>query len=334
MSRGGRPPRKLRQPPKDSLRILENAAINDYDVARLVLQLFDSILGTTSIFAGGTWRLRDGDLFPKRLRTAGQAVAAWGSHCGIILNELIRVRQEIIAAIVRMRRASPFGRRRIRIANDLRAAHPARKPERSANVARLQDLPILGDDVGRPLGHGLIRRLSAFSPSRIEIRGASDSWYAAATSDAAYVTLAADGYTVERITLAKVVAPGRVGDRVEGLLEEYFETGSEGVIWAVIDPEERGYESLHFIEEGDRLKILNELGHLIWSGTIRCDRKAGWRRYPSNPEYGQPCALGCWIHWTQKGFKPDDWARFFINRGKNPLRAILRKKPKLESRQP
>jgi hypothetical protein len=81
----------------------------------------------------------------------------------------------------------------------------------------------------------------------------------------------------------------------------------------MIDDEDRGgRDALETICEGDHLKILDQLGRTLWKGTIRCDKKTGWRAYPKNPEYGQQCALGYWIHWVQKGFAPDDWAKFFI----------------------
>jgi hypothetical protein len=36
-------------------------------------------------------------------------------------------------------------------------------------------------------------------------------------------------------------------------------------------------------------------------------------RYPLNPKYGQPLSLGHWVHWTEKGFKPDEWGRDILS---------------------
>ncbi len=38
---------------------------------------------------------------------------------------------------------------------------------------------------------------------------------------------------------------------------DFFETGTEGTIWSVLDDDERGYEALHTIDDGDHLTIHN-----------------------------------------------------------------------------
>lgn len=155
-----------------------------------------------------------------------------------------------------------------------------------------------------------------------------------------------------------------------GVLEGYWETGTEGVCWMMIIPcgpvRRLGYAVARFlpallaaireayrnkkrrqpnfrvgpylrwrlgslwspyndlvsidegdhvlvtIDEGDRLKVFNPDGSVAFDGVIVCDHEAGYLPYPGNPEHGQPCALGMWIHWTQKGWQPDEWARMFL----------------------
>lgn len=109
-----------------------------------------------------------------------------------------------------------------------------------------------------------------------------------------------------------------------GVLEPWFETGTEGIIWSVQEDGKDGYDGLNVIKAGDHLTVYDEKGKTYFKGKIYPDHKAGWRRYPKNSKCGQPCALGCWVHWTQIGWEPDDWARLFMGRkGESPLRAEL-----------
>ncbi len=115
-----------------------------------------------------------------------------------------------------------------------------------------------------------------------------------------------------------------------GTLDGFFETGCEGVMWVLATANKRiGYDGLLFIEPGDHLTVYNLDGSVAFRGKIRVDYKTGWREYPLNPEHGQQCALGFWIHWIQRGWEPDEWAKLFIKhwfkKWKNckPLRAEL-----------
>jgi len=107
---------------------------------------------------------------------------------------------------------------------------------------------------------------------------------------------------------------------ISGELYGFFETGTEGTIWTVIQDGLQGYESIVDIKENDHLKIYDG-DDILFDGVINPDYNVGWTEYPLNPGHGQPAALGYWIHWTQAGFQPDDWAAFFFR--KSPLRAEL-----------
>lgn len=102
---------------------------------------------------------------------------------------------------------------------------------------------------------------------------------------------------------------------LKGFVNWFFETGCEGICWVLELDGKQGYEALQFIEAGDWLKIYKEDGSVAFEGKIIEDHKSGWQEYPKNPGHGQPCALGLWIHWTQKGWKPDDWAALFLREG-------------------
>ena len=110
-----------------------------------------------------------------------------------------------------------------------------------------------------------------------------------------------------------------------GTLFGWIETGNEGVIWALEEDGKTGYDAICLIDEGDLLKIFDENGQVLFDCKIDPDYQIGYQSYPKNPTLGQPTALGLWIHWTQKGWQPDDWAALFLREelGKKPFRAEL-----------
>ena len=154
----------------------------------------------------------------------------------------------------------------------------------------------------------------------------------------------------------------------EGVLFNWFEAGSEGRVWALKEDGEHAeddFYGINFIEEGDYLTVYDDDGKIIFYGEIICDHRIGWTSYywakwwkwafwqvcfrllwdmilffyyhkkiiihSPYDFFGQPAALGYWIHWTQKGWKPDDWARLFIGReGEKHFRAELCKKKEEE----
>lgn len=117
--------------------------------------------------------------------------------------------------------------------------------------------------------------------------------------------------------------------KIVGVLEDYSENGTEGVVWAVKAHGKKSYyERLHRLEKGDHLLVTDETGAVRFDGIIEPNRKKGWEPYPLNPKHGQPSALGMWIHWTQEDWEPDDWARLFMCRKGPPLHAVLTINPK------
>lgn len=109
--------------------------------------------------------------------------------------------------------------------------------------------------------------------------------------------------------------------RVEGTLFGWFETGLEGTVWALQIDGEPSYDRLFVIEEGDHLVITSPDQEILFSGYIEQDTEAGKAARPFTGIL-QPQAKGIWIHWTQKGYAPDDWAALFLS---ETNRAVLTK---------
>jgi len=129
--------------------------------------------------------------------------------------------------------------------------------------------------------------------------------------------------------------------KLRGIVDFHFETGSEGLLWIFVETsneEARQREPLVLeIEKGDHLKIFSQDGSVVFDGKIDPDHKAGYTPYSANAEHGQPSALGFWIHWTQKSWKPDEWAKLFLHKilanGNGHLKAELTKKTTRKRRQ-
>jgi hypothetical protein len=123
---------------------------------------------------------------------------------------------------------------------------------------------------------------------------------------------------------------------LKGHINEYFETGCEGIMWYFFEDGKGWPDCIHEPSDGDHLKVFSESGEILFDGLIEHDYKTGWQSYniPELPNHGQQLALGCRVHWVQKGLDPDEWAKLFFyqyligNEGKKPLRAELIKKQK------
>ncbi len=99
---------------------------------------------------------------------------------------------------------------------------------------------------------------------------------------------------------------------INGKLEAFFETGTEGVIWSVYDDDDNGYNSLHCLKDGDYLEVFNEVGSILWKGKINLEYKTRYRPYPLNPQYGQQEVLGYWVRGLQKDTDSEVWAKMFF----------------------
>lgn len=107
--------------------------------------------------------------------------------------------------------------------------------------------------------------------------------------------------------------------KVYGRLDAFFETGTEGVIWSVIDPGLPAYDGLWSLRDGDQLSVLGRRRETVWKGTVQLEYERNWEPYEHNPGHGQQAVGGIWVHGLQVDLAPDDWAIMFSERH----RAIL-----------
>lgn len=102
--------------------------------------------------------------------------------------------------------------------------------------------------------------------------------------------------------------------KYHGRLDFFAETGTEGAVWILMREGKRGYGAMVDLKKDDYLTVWDKKNKIVFKGKIRPDYKIGWKRYPRNPKYGQQVACGFWVHWIQKGWKPDEWGRLFIRK--------------------
>jgi len=100
--------------------------------------------------------------------------------------------------------------------------------------------------------------------------------------------------------------------RIVGMLDAFFETGTEGVLWAILDNDLTGYDALNILKDGDYLFVEDGLSQIEWEGTVKLDWKINWREFPQNPGHGQQEVYGYWVHGIQEGLDPALWAKWFF----------------------
>lgn len=99
-----------------------------------------------------------------------------------------------------------------------------------------------------------------------------------------------------------------------GLLDPFFETGTEGVIWSLVRLGVPGYDQLITLSDGARLRIIDPIGAIAWEGVVDFEYERTRRPYPGNPSQGQQAVRGMWVNGLQRSLPPDLWADLFFRR--------------------
>ncbi|MBI3632261.1 MAG: hypothetical protein HY225_02335 [Candidatus Vogelbacteria bacterium] len=102
-----------------------------------------------------------------------------------------------------------------------------------------------------------------------------------------------------------------------GKLTEYQDQGGEGAIdWCLFIPELHGKsDCLQPVQRGDRLKIFEKDGRVIFDGIVEPDfesvyefARENWAKMNMDPKKFPGVST-----WTQKGLHFRDWSKFFFD---------------------
>jgi hypothetical protein len=318
-------------PPKGLVGTVAKSAKADWTALKVVLGLLRCLCGRepSLVFPGDHWSPADLRHLPLEATHAAKSLLRWVQSPVAVLNELVFATMELEQYAYAERSKWPIAaNRRTYIEEQKRrfSSSPASDSARRSDT-EVTEVSVLDHLLGSPLTPRIVATVESLRPNQIRIADHNDALPWATASGVVTVRLLADGYSIGSIVRSFECGPAHtpVGP-VEGELEDFFETGTEGVVWALSDDIHFGHDSLHFLEAGDHLVITDRTGRSVWTGVIDPDAEVGWRRYPKNPKYGQPVALGRWIHWTQRGFAPDEWAKYFIVGRGERFRGVLTKK--------
>jgi len=102
-------------------------------------------------------------------------------------------------------------------------------------------------------------------------------------------------------------------ETLHGLAFSLQETGSESLLWAVQLDEEPGFHGVRTIGAGDILTIKSPGGEVLFQGVVDPDYKTGSTLRGEFEERRVIPALNNFVHWSQRGWAPDQWAKLFLD---------------------
>lgn len=108
--------------------------------------------------------------------------------------------------------------------------------------------------------------------------------------------------------------------KVKGCGDAYWETGTEGVFWAILDQEKPEYDGLYILKPGDRLTIFDrsDTSKVLWSGVVDLEYESKQQHAIHNPSYVGQAVFNHWVHGLQRGLDAETWADYFF--AGNPMK--------------
>lgn len=116
-------------------------------------------------------------------------------------------------------------------------------------------------------------------------------------------------------------------EKLDGRLEPFAQTATEGIEWTLLNRVLPGYAGLHALTSGDVLTIFDDAGGHLWHGVVDFEYQRRKVLFPQNPEYEQQALLGYWVHGLQSDCEPETWAGWFFDRRRATVQPKVSRPP-------
>lgn len=184
---------------------------------------------------------------------------------------------------------------------------------------------ILTEYYGQPITPKFLSELKMFNPKKVRVIGITREekgktvydGYNLAPVDVRIFVDKNKGDLIDHVYLDGKVLVYKPKGVISGKLSAFAETGTGGILWSLFDEYNQGYNSLHTLENGDKLKIYSDetKTKVVFDGGISLEYERLYEPYPLNPKYGQQVdpIHGCYVHGFQSNVEPYDWSKWFYS---------------------
>jgi hypothetical protein len=107
---------------------------------------------------------------------------------------------------------------------------------------------------------------------------------------------------------------------ISGFLVPYFQTGTDRVLWGIVNLATSASGEVHCLQDNDYLTVYGTNGQIRWEGLIHFEYKRN--NSPRRGFWTRQVVMGYVVHGCQRNCEPEKWAEMFFEK----LPATLRKK--------